>query len=97
MEATRELDTKVFSNQRLFASSNIRGHQFAMKMAALHAYVAGRKFIMPDDIADYINNIYRHRINQFLLKMNDERATQAMEEIRKKVLGIERDNVAVKK
>lgn len=97
MEATRELDTKTISNQRLFASSNIRGHQFAMKMAALHAYVAGRKFIMPDDIADYINNIYRHRINQFLLKMNDERATQAMEEIRKKVLGIERDNVAVKK
>ncbi len=97
MEATRELDTKTFSNQRLFGSSNIRGHQFAMKMAALHAYVAGREWIMPDDIADYINNIYRHRINQFLLKMHDEQASTAMEEIRKKVLNIERDNVSVKK
>ncbi|MDE6141160.1 MAG: AAA family ATPase, partial [Bacilli bacterium] len=93
MEATRVIDTKTYSNKRLFASSNIRGHQFAMKMAALHALVDGRRMLMPDDIADYVNNIYRHRINQFLLKMHDEQASIVMEEIRKSVLDIERPQV----
>lgn len=93
MEATQIIDGKTYRDKRLFGSSNIRGHQFVMKMAALHALVEGREWIMPDDIADYINNIYRHRINQFLLKMHDEQASMAMEEIRKKVLDIERPPV----
>lgn len=59
-------------------------------MALLHAFLNGRKSIMPDDIAEYISNIYLHRINQTILRMNDERAIEEMKKLERKVLSVER-------
>lgn len=90
MEATKALDEATYSNKKLFGSSNIRGHHFAKKMALLHAFVNGRESLMPDDISDYISNIYLHRINQTILRMSDEEAHKKMSDIEKNILSIER-------
>lgn len=90
MDAFKKINAAEYSERRLFGSSNIRGHFFTEKMALLHAFLNGRKSIMPDDIAEYISNIYLHRINQTILRMNDERAIEEMKKLEGKVLSVER-------
>ncbi len=87
MDSRKEIDTYLYLNRtKLFGSSNIRGHFFAIRMATFHALAHGRDWIMPDDIADYVSNIYLHRINQTIVKMNDEKALNAMNEIENNIL-----------
>lgn len=82
-------ETKHYGKD-LFGSSNIRGDQFTLRIAALHALVSDRTSIFPEDIVDYISNIYLHRIDQSVLKMNSQEAKEKMNEIQKKVLSIQR-------
>lgn len=91
IEATKVIDSATYGKKELFASSNIRGHLFAKKIAAFHALVNGRKYILSDDISDYISNIYLHRINQAVLKMNDVEAGQVIDGLKEKVLSIKRN------
>lgn len=91
IESTQKIDEATYGKRALFASSNIRGHEFAKKMAAFHALVDGRNWLKTLDISAYISNIYLHRINQAVLKMNDPQANQAMEEIKEKILDNKRD------
>lgn len=96
MEATKIINSKKYNNQDLFASSNVRGHQFMIKMAALHALVNGQiddgeTWIMPTDISDYISSIYLHRINQAILKANDPQAYSLMQGIENDVLSLKRN------
>lgn len=91
MEAVKIIDSTKYGNENLFATSNIRGHQFLIKMASLHALVNGKKDIMADDMSDYIEYIYAHRINQALLKINNQETKNAMRTIEGEVLSIKRN------
>lgn len=93
MDATDILNTAKYGNDALFASSNVRGHQMLMEMASLHALVEGRKSLMPDDLSDYINNVYLHRINQAILKINNIEAKKKMQELEKQVLSLKRGKI----
>lgn len=90
MQAIMKIKNTDYYGKELFGSSNIRGDLFTKRIAALHALIYGRQEIIPADIADYISNIYLHRINQTVLKMNSLEARDKMKEIEEKVLEIKR-------
>ncbi len=96
MEALKRINATEYSGERVFASSNIRGHLFLKKLSALHSLVNGKcvngkTWIMPSDISDYISNVYLHRINQAILRMNDAQTDKIMQNLEKQVLSIKRN------
>lgn len=66
------IDALIYNNKRIFAGSNIRAHKFAIKLAKFNALADGRTVIKPRDFVGFINYLYLHRINQRVLKMEDE-------------------------
>lgn len=92
-ETAMRIKDSQYYGKDLFGSSNVRGDLFAKRLATFHALVSGKNCILPEDIADYISNIYLHRINQSVLKMNSQEAKEKMNEIQKRVLSIKRPKI----
>lgn len=91
--AFRIINARRYTNgQKLFASSNVRAEDCMIKLAKLNALINGRGFIMPRDIADFIPNVYQHRIDQNLIKPTDEEAIKIMEDLENSILDLEREN-----
>lgn len=91
MEIFTVINTQRYDGKVLFAGSNVRAHQFAIKLAKLSALMNGRNYIIPSDLSDFIPNLYLHRMNQNVLTITDNAATKKMEEIEEKVLKIKRE------
>lgn len=90
MQIADIVDGTTLHGEKLFSSTNIRAHQFAVKLAKMQALIHGRDYILPDDLVDFISNIYLHCIDQNVVKMFDREAQMKMEEIKGKVLDIKR-------
>ena len=82
------IDSLSYDNKRIFAGSNIRAHKFAIRLAKFNALVDGRDYIKPRDLADFINCLYLHRINQSVIKMDDADAQQIFYDAQKRILKI---------
>ena len=82
------IDSLSYDNKRIFAGSNIRAHKFAIRLAKFNALVDGRDYIKPRDLADFINCLYLHRINQSVIKMDDADAKQIFYDAQKRILKI---------
>lgn len=82
------IDALTYNNKRLFAGSNTRAHMFAIKLAKFNALADGRDYIKPRDLADFINYLYMHRIDQRLVKMDSGNVQQIFDDTKKRILAI---------
>lgn len=70
MQVFNIIDAMTINSEPLFASSNIRAHKFAIKLAKLHALKEERDYILPSDLADYISYLYMHRVNTRITELS---------------------------
>lgn len=84
------IDSIKFDGKDLFAGDNIRAHLFALKLVKLAALASGREYILPSDIIGFIDNLYMHRVNQNVAKMDDDNVKSLLEDAKSKILKIKR-------
>lgn len=89
MEIFNMIDSMTYENKRIFFGSNIRAHKFALKLAKLSALAHGRNYILPMDIADFINYLYMHRVSQKILMKDDFDTESRFEDVKSKVLKLD--------
>lgn len=90
MKMFKIIDGLMHDNRKLFFGSNIRAHKFAIKLAKLNALIDGRNYIKPRDLADFVNSLYIHRINQNVLRVNDEEVQETFSYARNRILELKR-------
>ena len=71
MAAFNYIDAMTYNGSPLFAGSNIRAHQYAIKLAKINALADGRTAIKPSDLTDYITYLYIHRIDQNVARIGN--------------------------
>lgn len=86
MAMTDMIDALTYNNKKLFAGSNIRAHSFALKIAKFNALADGRTVIKPRDFAGFINYLYLHRIDQRVLKMEDDNTQNIFYDVSQRIL-----------
>lgn len=90
MDAVKIIHTSEHYNKELFGSSNMRGYEYLKRMSVLNALINGKTYILPCHIAEYISNIFLHRVNQSVMKINSNEAKSKMKEIEEKILSNKR-------
>lgn len=93
MKSFQIIDNMRIERQKLFAGSNIRAHKFLLKLAKLNAIINGRNYILSSDIVDYVNYVYRHRINQNVAVMDDENVLECFEKTKDRIEDIKRQRI----
>ena len=84
------IDEMKINGQKLFAGSNIRAHKYALRIAKLVALSNERDYILSSDIAEFINYVYMHRINQNVAIIGEEKVLSIFEDVQKKILAVKR-------
>lgn len=84
------IDSMNVGGNPIFSGSNIRAHEFAIKMAKINALADNRDYILPTDLADYIVSLYLHRINQNEFSFDDPVIHSQFKNARKRILGTRR-------
>ena len=84
------INSMTYNDKKLFTGSNIRAHLFAIKLAKFNALVDGRDYILPRDLADFVNYLYMHRINQNVEKMDDIEIQNRFDDARNNILCLRR-------
>lgn len=84
------IDSLMYNNEKLFGGSNIRAHKFAIRLAKINALADGRQFILPRDIAGFINYIYSHRVNQNVTSIDNFEVLNIFDEVKNQVLALRR-------
>lgn len=84
------IDSMTINDKRLFAGSNIRAHKYALKLAKLSALVSNRNYILATDVAEYINYLYMHRIDQNVAKLYDTSVSNKFENVKDEIMQIKR-------
>lgn len=79
-----------YNNQNLFFGSNIRAHKFAIKLAKLNALIDGRDYILPRDIALFLEYVYTHRIDETVINPNSLEVENIFESTRDEILRLKR-------
>lgn len=90
MDAVKIIDGLQYGENRLFAGSNIRAHRFALKLAKFTALRYGRSYILPSDIVCFIEYLYRHRIDQNIIGINNQDINQRFEQAKDEILALKR-------
>lgn len=90
MKATDYIDNMQIHNTNLFSGSNMRGHFYLKKLAALSAIVSGKNFILPSDIAKYVRYLYMHRINQNVASIASPEVVEVFNEVEDDILSLKR-------
>ncbi len=90
MEIFDIIDSIECNERQLFAGSNIRAHKFALKLAKLMALSKGRNHILPDDIANFINYLYMHRIDQNIARIGEEKVIDRFDVAKDKILRLKK-------
>lgn len=89
-EFFRKIDEITINKHRLFLGDHIRADKFMIRLAKLMAMASGRNYILPVDIVDFIDYVYRHRINQSFFKIEDDSVTDNFYELKDKVLKLQK-------
>lgn len=89
-EFFRKIDEITINKHRLFLEDHIRADKFMIRLAKLMAMASGRNYILPVDIVDFIDYVYRHRINQSFLRIEDDSVTDNFYELKEKVLKLQK-------
>lgn len=84
------IDAMKLNEKNLFAGSNIRAHKYALKLAKLFALTNGRKYILPLDIAEFLNYVYMHRIDQNVARIADEDVEKLFLNTKDQILSLRR-------
>lgn len=82
------IDTLTYNDKKIFAGSNIRAHKFAIKLAKFNALIDGRTTIKPRDFADFINYLYSHRVNQRVVRMDNQIVQERFDDARTRILSL---------
>lgn len=82
------ISSMEYEGKPLFAGSNVRGNIFILKLAKLSALAHGRNYILPADIAVFVDDVYRHRINQNVAGIEDKEVVEKFENVKDKILQI---------
>ena len=90
MKTFEIIDSMTIKEKKLFAGSNIRAHKFALKLAKLNALANGRNYLLSADIADFVNYLYMHRIDQNIARIGDYEVEERFYDVKKKILSIKR-------
>jgi len=90
MQAFGLIDNMTINDRKLFAGSNIRAHKYALRLAKLIALSNGRNYILPADIASFINYLYMHRIDQNVARINDDNVCDKFKDVQDQILSIRR-------
>lgn len=86
MKVFNIIDALTYNDKKLFGGSNIRAHRFAIRLAKFNALIDGRTRIKPRDLADFINYLYAHRIDQNIARMDDTRVQERFDDARTRIL-----------
>ena len=84
------INAMVYNDKNLFAGPNIRAHAFAIKLAKFNALIDGRDYIKPCDLADFINYLYMHRIDQNVKILHDGEIQEIFDDARNNILSLRR-------
>lgn len=84
------INAMVYNDKNLFAGPNIRAHAFAIKLAKFNALADGRDYIKPCDLADFINYLYMHRIDQNVKILHDGEIQEIFDDARNNILSLRR-------
>lgn len=90
MQIFELIDDMKLDGKSLFAGSNIRAHKFALKLAKLQALASGRYYLLPCDISDFINYLYKHRIDQNITISNEDDINNRFYDTQKQILSLKR-------
>jgi len=84
------INAMVYNDKNLFSGPNIRAHAFAIKLAKFNALADGRDYIKPCDLADFINYLYMHRIDQNVKILHDGEIQEIFDDARNNILSLRR-------
>ena len=84
------INAMVYNDKNLFSGPNIRAHAFAIKLAKFNALADGRDYIKPCDLADFINYLYMHRIDQNVKILHDGEIQERFYDARNNILSLRR-------
>ncbi len=84
------IDALTLDEKPLFAGTNIRAHKYALKLAKLNAILYGGDCLLASDIVDYIPYLYKHRIDQNVIDLEDPIVTELFLNLEDEVLSIKR-------
>ena len=84
------INAMVYNDRNLFSGPNIRAHAFAIKLAKFNALADGRDYIKPCDLADFINYLYMHRIDQNVKILHDGEIQERFYDARNNILSLRR-------
>lgn len=93
MEACKIINNMEINHQKLFSGPNIRARKFLLKLAKLNAIINGRNKILPSDIVDYVEYVYRHRVNQNVAMMEDENVLKEFKKAKSQIAAIKRQRI----
>lgn len=90
MKAFEIIDSMTMKEKKMFAGSNIRAHKFALKLAKINALANGRNYLLSADIADFVNYLYMHRIDQNIARIGDYEVEERFYDVKQQILSIKR-------
>lgn len=90
MQIFNLIDHMTLYEHKLFAGSNIRAHKFALKLAKLAALSSGRNYLLPADMADFIQYVYMHRIDQNVARINAPEVKNRFDNVKQEILTLKR-------
>lgn len=90
IKAFKIINDLKYNKEDLFFGSNIRAHKFVINLAKLNALIDGRDYILPRDIALFLDYVYSHRIDETVINPHSLDAKNLFANTRDEILSLKR-------